>query len=103
MPGRLDFHFRPENSQGRVACQLPLHLSPVMMPLQRPEPELPTSRPLPLACDAPTWLLTDTTPGRLIPAAALPPPAGETRVPVTMNGTLLVELQLPAWVAKWTF
>ena len=74
-----------------------------MMPLQRPEPELPTSRPLPLACDAPTWMLTDTTPARLTPPVTLPPPADETRVPATANGTLLVELQLPAWVAKITF
>jgi hypothetical protein len=32
-----------EKFQLRVACQLPLHLSPVMIPLQRPVPELPTS------------------------------------------------------------
>src|ERR1700679_3836529 len=74
-----------------------------MMPLQRPDPALPTSRPLPLAWDAPTWMLTDTTPARLMPPVTLPPPADETRVPATANGTLLVELQLPAWVAKITF
>jgi hypothetical protein len=51
-----------------------------MTPLHRPAPELPTSRPLPLATDRPTDILTDTA-----------------------KGALLVALQLPAWVAKTTF
>jgi hypothetical protein len=33
----------------------------------------------------------------------LPPPADETRLPDTVKGTLLVELQLPLWVVKTTF
>jgi len=74
-----------------------------MMPLQRPDPELPNSRPLPLAWDAPTRMLTDTTPARLMPPVTLPPPADETRIPTTEKGTLLAELQLPASVAKVTF
>jgi hypothetical protein len=36
-----------------VARQLPLQRSPVMIPLHRPAPELPASRPLPLADEAP--------------------------------------------------
>src|ERR1700684_4080205 len=48
-------------------------------------------------------MLTAPTPARLMPPVTLPPPADETRVPATANGTLLVELQLPAWVAKITF
>jgi hypothetical protein len=74
-----------------------------MIPLQRPAPYLPTSRPLPLALDAPTEILTETTPPRPMPPVTLPPPADETRVPVTVKGTLLVELQLPRWVANTTF
>ena len=74
-----------------------------MIPLQRPAPEFPTSRPLPLACDAPTEMLTATTPFRLMPPVTLPPPAEETLRPDTANGTLLVELQLPAWVKNTTF
>ena len=94
---------RHQKNQFRVACQLPLHLSPVMIPLQRPAPEFPTSRPLPLACDAPTEMLTATTPFRLMPPVTLPPPAEETLRPDTANGTLLVALQLPAWVKNTTF
>src|ERR1700735_5738463 len=74
-----------------------------MIPVHRPLPELPASRPLPLAFDAPTEMLTDTAPAGLMPPVTLPPPADETRRPVTVNGTLLVELQLPAWVVNCTF
>ena len=91
------------SNQLRTARQLPLHLSPVMIPLHRPAPELPASRPLPVATDAPTDILTETLPPGLIPPVTLPPPADETRVPVTVKGTLLFELQLPARVAKTTF
>ena len=38
-----------------------------------------------------------------MPPVTLPPPADETRRPVTVNGTLLVELQLPARVTNSTF
>ena len=38
-----------------------------------------------------------------MPPVTLPPPADETRRPVTVNGTLLVELQLPARVVNNTF
>ncbi len=86
-----------------MACQLPLQRSPEMIPLHRPAPELPASRPLPLALEAPTEMLTETTPTRLMPPVTLPPPADETRRPVTVNGTLLVELQLPARVVNNTF
>jgi hypothetical protein len=86
-----------------MACQIPLHRSPEIIPLQRPAPELPTSRPLPLALDAPTDIATETRPPRPMPPLTLPPPADETRRPDTMKGTLLVELQLPAMVAKATF
>jgi hypothetical protein len=74
-----------------------------MIPLHRPAPELPTSRPLPLATERPTDILTDTTPAGLTPPVTLPPPADETRRPDTAKGTLLVELQLPARVTKTTF
>jgi hypothetical protein len=74
-----------------------------MIPLHFPAPKLPTSRPLPLACDPPTDIWTDTMPAGLMPPVTLPPPADETRVPDTVKGTLLVELQLPARVANTTF
>jgi hypothetical protein len=74
-----------------------------MMPLHRPLPEPPTSRPLPLALDAPTVTLTDTIPLRLTPPVTLPPPADDTRVPDTEKGKLLLELQLPRSVANKTF
>jgi hypothetical protein len=38
-----------------------------------------------------------------MPPVTLPPPADETRRPVTVKGTLLVELQLPARVVNNTF
>src|SRR6202035_3031299 len=88
--------------QVRVACQVPLQRSPWMIPLHRPAPLVPASRPLPLALEAPTDMLTETMPARLMPPVTLPPPADETRVPATVNGTLL-ELQLPASVANCTF
>ena len=91
------------SNQPRIACQLPLHLSPVIIPLHRPLPELPASRPLPVATEAPTDILTETVPAGLIPPVTLPPPADERRVPSTVKGTRLVELQLPFWVAKVTF
>ena len=100
--GRVRFHGTTRD-QLRVACQVPLQRSPEMIPLQRPAPELPASRPLPVASDAPTDILTETLPPGLMPPVTLPPPADETRVPATVKGTLLVELQLPAWVAKITF
>jgi len=73
-----------------------------MIPRHQPAPELPTSRPRPLAAERPTDILTDTTPAALMPPVTLPPPADETRWPHTVNGTLLVELQLPARVTKTT-
>ena len=82
---------------------MPLHLSPVMVPDHRPVPELPTSRPLPVATDAPRDIWTETAPEGVMPPVTLPPPADETRRPVTVNGTLLVELQLPARVVNSTF
>src|SRR5450759_2893451 len=85
------------DDQLRVACQIPLQRSPVINPLHRPAPELPTSRPLPLAQDAPTVIRTETMPPRPMPPVTLPPPADETRVPDTVNGTVLVAWQLPAW------
>jgi hypothetical protein len=74
-----------------------------MTPLHRPPPELPASRPLPVATDAPTDIWTETAPEGLMPPVTLPPPADETRRPETVNGTLLVELQLPARVVNNTF
>ena len=74
-----------------------------MIPLHRPLPELPASLPLPVATEAPTDILTETAPPGVIPPVTLPPPADETRVPATLKGTLLAELQLPLWVAKVTF
>jgi hypothetical protein len=38
-----------------------------------------------------------------MPPVTLPPPAEETIRPDTAKGTLLVALQLPAWVLKTTF
>jgi hypothetical protein len=46
---------------------------------------------------------TRTLPPWPIPPVTLPPPAEETRLPVTVKGTLLFELQFPARVAKTTF
>src|ERR1700712_1350630 len=82
---------------------MPLQRSPVMTPLQRPPPELPTRRPLPFAHEAPTVIRTDTIPLRLTPPVTLPPPADETWVPKTLNGTVLVAWQFPAWGANVTF
>jgi hypothetical protein len=48
-------------------------------------------------------MLTETAPEGLMPPVTLPPPADETRRPVTVKGTLLVELQLPARVVNNTF
>ena len=86
-----------------MARQVPLQRSPEMIPAHRPAPELPTSRPLPLAHDRPTDIRTDTVPAALMPPVTLPPPADERRPPDTVKGALLVELQLPARVAKTTF
>jgi hypothetical protein len=82
---------------------VPLQRSPEIIPLHRPAPELPASRPLPVALEAPTEMLTETAPEGLMPPVTLPPPADETRRPVTVKGTLLVELQLPARVVNNTF
>src|SRR3984957_20114843 len=73
-----------------------------MIPLHRPPPELPDSRPLPLALDSPTDTATETAPEGLTPPVTLPPPADETRRPETVNGKLL-EPQLPARVLNCTF
>ena len=74
--------------QFRVACQVPLQRSPEMMPRQDPAPLLPESWPPPLALDAPTETLTATAPARLTEPETLPPPADETRLPMTVKGTL---------------
>jgi len=76
------------HDQLRVACQVPLQRSPLMMPLQDPVPPVPESRPPPLALDAPTETLTATAPVRLTEPETLPPPADETRLPATKKGTL---------------
>jgi hypothetical protein len=75
-------------NQPRVACQVPLQRSPVMMPFHEPAPLMPTSRPPPLALEAPTDTLTATDPPRLTEPETLPPPADDTRVPFTRKGTL---------------
>ena len=75
-------------NQPRVACQVPLQRSPVMMPCHAPAPLAPARRPPPLALEAPTDTLTATAPARLTEPETLPPPADETRLPVTMKGTL---------------
>src|SRR4030081_2148422 len=89
--------------QLRKACQVPLPLAPVMIPLQRPVPELPASRPPPLVHEAPTLMRTETLPLRPTPPVTLPPPAEETRVPVTAKGIVLEAWQLPAWGVNVTF
>jgi hypothetical protein len=86
-----------------MACQTPLQRSPVMIPLHRPAPELPVSPPLPFAHEAPTLIRTETLPLRLTPPVTLPPPADETRVPATVNGTVLEAWQFPAWGVNVTF
>ena len=86
-----------------MACQMPLQRSPVMTPLHRPAPELPASRPLPFAHEAPTVIRTETLPLRLTPPVTLPPPADETRGPATAKGTELEAWQLPAWGVNVTF
>jgi hypothetical protein len=70
------------------------------MPLQWPEPKLPTSRPPPLAREAPTETDTATLPLRLTEPETRPPPAEKTRPPATVKGTLYPELQAPRVVAK---
>ena len=67
---------------------MPLQRSPVMMPLHEPAPLAPASRPPPLALDAPTETWTATAPPRLTEPETLPPPADDTRLPVTVKGTL---------------
>ena len=67
---------------------MPLQRSPVMTPLHEPVPLVPASRPPPLALEAPTETLTATAPARVIEPDTLPPPADDTRVPVTRKGTL---------------
>ena len=89
--------------QVRVACQVPLQRSPVMLPRHAPAPLVPARRPPPLALDAPTETLTATAPARLTEPDTLPPPAERTRLPMTVKGTLWPELQLPRVVAKTTF
>jgi hypothetical protein len=42
-------------------------------------------------------------PAGLMPPLTLPPPADESRRPETVNGALLLELQLPVRVKKTTF
>jgi hypothetical protein len=74
-----------------------------MTPRQEPAPLLPASLPPPLAFEAPTDTLTATAPARVTVPDTLPPPADDTRVPVTRKGTLYPELQLPRVVAKTTF
>src|SRR5580692_12390059 len=74
-----------------------------MIPLHRPAPLVPASRPLPLALEAPTEMLTETIPPRPTPPVTLPPPADETRVPATVNGTVLEAWQFPAWGVNVTF
>ena len=86
-----------------MARQLPLQRSPVMIPLHRPAPELPASRPLPLADEALTVIWTETLPLLLTPPVTLPPPADETRWPATVKGTVLEAWQLPAWGVNVTF
>ena len=78
----------PVSVQVRVACQVPLQRSPEMMPRQDPAPLLRESWPPPLALDAPTETLTATAPARLTEPETLPPPADETRLPMTVKGTL---------------
>ena len=54
-PDRLAGRFRWKRiDQVRVACQVPLQLSPEMTPRQEPAPLVPPSRPPPVACEAPT-------------------------------------------------
>jgi len=75
-----------------VARQLPLQRSPEMIPLHQPAPELPTSRPLPLATERPTDTLTDTTPRGLTPPVTLPPRQKKPGRRDTAKGKLLFEL-----------
>jgi hypothetical protein len=82
------FRFRRLRAQFRVPCQVPLQRSPEMMPRQDPAPLLRESWPPPLALDAPTETLTATAPARLTEPETLPPPADETRLPMTVKGTL---------------
>jgi hypothetical protein len=77
-----------DENQLRVARQVPLQRSPVMMPLQEPVPLVPASRPPPLALEAPTDTLTATAPMRLTEPETRPPPADDTRLPATWKGTL---------------
>jgi len=74
-----------------------------MIPRHEPAPLLPASRPPPLAREAPTATLTATLPLRLTEPATRPPPADDTRLPLTVKGTLYPELQVPRVVAKTTF
>jgi hypothetical protein len=59
-----------------------------MIPRHEPAPRLPTSRPPPFAVEAPTDTLTATRPPRPTEPAIRPAPADDTRLPVTVKGTL---------------
>jgi hypothetical protein len=74
-----------------------------MIPLHQPAPTVLVTLPPPLARDAPTETVTATAPARLTEPETRPPPADETRLPVTVKGTLKPERQLPRVVANTTF
>jgi hypothetical protein len=74
-----------------------------MIPLHRPAPELPESRPLPLAEEPPMAIRTETLPLLLTPPLTLPPLADVTRWPATEKETVLEAWQLPAWGVNVTF
>jgi len=67
---------------------MPLQRSPEMIPRHEPAPLFPASRPPPLAREALTATLTATLPPRLTAPETRPPPADETRLPLTVKGTL---------------
>jgi len=75
-----------DGDQLRVACQWPLQLPDDSLALHRPAPELPPSRPLPVATDPPAEILTATPPPRPTLPETVAAPAEEIRPAATRKG-----------------
>jgi len=87
----------------RLAVQTPAQVPSEPVPRQEPRPELPRSRPLPLAWDEPELTLTDVAPfGATRPPTAKPPPPPETPPLRTSRRNIPPELQLPRVVVMVT-
>ena len=74
------------DDQLRVACQWPLQFPLDSLALQRPAPEWPPSRPLPVATELPAEILTATPPPRPTLPDTVAAPADEIRPAATRKG-----------------